>query len=245
MEKLYLFKINILVDDSLVDEFEHMKFSHFQTALVSAATMQCKIYGIDIESLLKKGLTWVISKIRIKFNSIPKLGDMLTIETWPIKSGKLVFDRDFRVKVGKKIVATASSRWCVIDVNTRKPVRSDLIFSFNDCKAKTTIISDPFVNEIEKFNNFNETIHKVMGDEIDINNHLNNAKYYNMALAAIKDIGCNLNKIREVFFHYLKESLVGDEIVLKSTNFGKTYYVFGYRNNLENDIVFEFNAIVE
>ena len=240
----YLYATEFVIKDCHVNKDGYFRFSEFQTALVNAATMQCKKYGIDIDSLIPKGLSWVISKIRIKFFAIPKVGDLLKIETWPVESGRLVFDRDFRVYANGKVVAIASSRWCVIDVKTRLPVRTNTIFSFDNNTNKKLIIDSAFVNQIETLSTYKLSEHVVSENEIDINGHLNNARYYDIAMQAIKKLDGQEANIKEVFIHYLRELLPGERIIIKSSLIDNTYYVFGYKDPNCEQVAFEFNAIV-
>ena len=236
----YIFEQDYLVKKEDCTDSAHMNLSRLQSVLVSAATAQCKKYGMGLDDLIKNGFTWVISKIRIRINKLPKLGDKIKVQTWPIDSGKLVFDRDFAVLYKDETIAKASSRWCVIDIKTRKPVGKKFVFSFDNNEVTDSQISDPFSQRIDNFDLVSEDVHLVSNKEIDINNHLNNARYFEIAQLALDGISPDFSRVREVFVHFKREAVLGEKIGLLVGKNGNTYVVLGAKS--ENVDIFLFNA---
>ncbi len=78
--------------------------------------------GIGHADLFKKGLYWVLSRMKLKFHRIPQAGDEITIRTWPKTiQQKLFYIRDFEVlDDDSRQLAVATSAWLIIDAKTRR-----------------------------------------------------------------------------------------------------------------------------
>ena len=227
------------VKESDCDKSGNMRLSAFQSCMLESATGQCRLVERDIDSLLKIGLTWVISKIKIHFYRFPKLGDKLRIFTWPIESGKFAFDRDFRVELesGKK-VAEASSRWCVINYISRRPVSKETI-EFPESTVKSVLFEDAFRPVVEPTSYLGESEHVVLKDEIDVNKHLNNTKYFDIAADAIKNRVGDFGLPKNISVHFVKEIRLGEKLRLFVGKNGNNFVVKGLNDN--GHVVFLFD----
>ncbi len=47
-----------------------------------------------------------------------RLGENITIETWPLPPRHVIFERDYRVLSGEEEVAAVASRWCLVDMGS-------------------------------------------------------------------------------------------------------------------------------
>jgi hypothetical protein len=74
---------------------------------------------------MARGVTWVLSRLRLENPVAIALGDEVEIETWPSGMERLFALREFvvRRRADGAEVARASTQWLVLDLATRKPVR--------------------------------------------------------------------------------------------------------------------------
>ena len=122
------YKLNHTVSYSEVDSFYKLRldyiFSHFQ----NIADLHSKEMGTDGEALLQKSnVCWVLTKMKLKVAELPKSGETITVETWPLKAKGVRFDRDFKLSNKNKIFVIGSSEWCTLDYTTHKLRRVDSV----------------------------------------------------------------------------------------------------------------------
>lgn len=73
--------------------------------------------GFGYEALKKKNYGFITVNTYCEFFAPAKLGDVLTVETWPLPPRHVIFERDYKItnQTGE-IVALLASRWCLIDL---------------------------------------------------------------------------------------------------------------------------------
>ncbi len=92
--------------------------------LIDAAETQTKIYGVDVETLNAKGITWMLHRLHIQLYKVPYKGEEVDIATWPSGVDRLFALRDYQMlrKNGELLVG-ATTEWMMIDLNKRRPIR--------------------------------------------------------------------------------------------------------------------------
>ncbi len=73
--------------------------------------------GFGYEALKEKNYGFITVNTYCELFTPAKLGDVLTVETWPLPPRHVIFERDYRIKNQKgEIIALLASRWCLIDL---------------------------------------------------------------------------------------------------------------------------------
>ena len=242
------YKLNHTVSYSEVDSFYKLRldyiFSHFQ----NIADLHSKEMGTDGEALLQKSnVFWVLTKMKLKILELPKSGDDLIVETWPLKAKGVRFDRDFKLSNKAKVFVMGSSEWCTLDYTTQKlrrvdsvayphdmPFREDRSGAGNMLRTKETV----------KDSDLHHTYRSSFVD-IDTNKHTNNVAYLRMILNCFTPDEFESLTIDEFQINFLSQTFYGDEIKIykKKTDYG--FYIEGHCNEttvfncvilVENDI---------
>jgi acyl-ACP thioesterase len=79
--------------------------------------------GAGVIELIKRNLTWVISRYHIRIARYPGWRETLELTTWPGLNQGLFALREFEVRDRQgNILAAASSSWMLIDLKTKRPV---------------------------------------------------------------------------------------------------------------------------
>ena len=107
-----------------VDAFGTIAIAALSGYLQEVAGQHAAALGVGLNTLMARGLTWVLARQRIE-NPVPiVVGDRLEIETWPAGIDRLAANRDFVVRRADGTeVARARTQWFVVDLETRRPVR--------------------------------------------------------------------------------------------------------------------------
>ncbi len=141
--------------------------------------------GWGRDDLMTGGNFWVLSRMLVKIERLPETWEEVTLRTWPRGTETIFALRDLEMydTAGKRIAA-ASSSWVIVDYHTRKAQRPDkalsnLNISFPSERALETNARrvPPLPEGCPIAKNF-----RVRLDDIDINRHVNNAKYVHWAV---------------------------------------------------------------
>ncbi len=206
-------------------------FSHFQ----NIADLHSREMGTDGESLLRKSnVFWVLTKMKLKVLELPKGGDKLTIETWPLKAKGVRYNRDFSIKNDGKVFVVGSSEWCTLDFTTQKlrkvdsvayPQEQDMDFRDERSGAGEFIRTKEAVSDKD----FHHTYRSAFVD-IDTNKHTNNVAYLRMILNCFSPDEFEAIGIYEFQINFLSQTFYDDavEIYKKRTDAG--YYIEGRVN---------------
>jgi medium-chain acyl-[acyl-carrier-protein] hydrolase len=91
-----------------------------------AAGAQASMIGIGMEDLWAKGLTWMLSRIDIRIESMPQTGQTVIARTWPAGTRKLFAERCLELVDGAgRKYAGAMYEYIVVDMKTRRLMRPE------------------------------------------------------------------------------------------------------------------------
>ncbi len=144
------------------------------------AACHADLLGIGMNDLLVRHELWVLSRLRIRFNRYPKLGEKLTVMTYPTGLNRLFATRQYQLiaENGERLVE-GTSFWIVIDDAKFRPVKPfKMLADFADRNQD----KPRFFPELDKIAEpeapqENLLQYQVLESNIDLNRHLNNAFY--------------------------------------------------------------------
>lgn len=173
-------KYNLRYTD--VDFKDHLKLSSLLSLLEESACASADELGFGYGVLQPKNIGFVILNWHIEIYRAIKLGEDLTVHTWPVKPKRLTVFRDFEFFCGGEKVGVATSRWCVIDLKNFKIVDPSYAFSdeltYNENRSVEVLNwKIPAVNSAECVYS-----KKVTYSDYDHYNHVNNTKYADFLL---------------------------------------------------------------
>ena len=155
-------------------------------AFTNMATKHAEILGVGFADMIAKNLLWVT--MRVKYEIVGKIlpNTQYKITTFPQAKNMLEFDRDFLLKdMAGKVLIKGTSKWCVIDCQTRRIARmqsidvpcADIEPVFAEKFLKTELFVPEFVPDFS---------YKVTSDDIDNNGHMNNSIYARIVFEALR-----------------------------------------------------------
>jgi medium-chain acyl-[acyl-carrier-protein] hydrolase len=214
MEAIY--KKKYIVQPSETDFRRQLKLSSLFSYLQDMATEHAYNIGVGRDVLQKKyGIIWVLNRVKGEVIRYPMFKEEITIETWPEPPEKVQFNRNFLVydKDGN-IIVRAFSQWVVIDFITRKLRRSSIIEEeFPKVDRERAI--DCTQGKIKPSGKLNLSYKKTVGySDIDINEHLNNAKYIDYIMDCFSLENHKKYSVKSIDIDYMHEALPGETIQL-------------------------------
>lgn len=194
--------------------------------LEDVACMHSEIAGYGISNMDKIKRTWILLSWKIKIIKRPNFGEIIKAKTWSRKIDKFYAFRDFSIyNSNNELIAIATSKWIFIDMENGKIVK---VTEEVAEKYKQENIS-VFEGEGEKLeepkdytNKINYLITKSM---IDVNNHLHNIYYLDIAKEVLPDEISLLNEPNEFEVMYKHEVKLGDKVKVMYSNYNDYHYV--------------------
>ena len=103
---------------------------HLGNHLLNAAEFHSNDRGYGMNTLAPQHRTWVLSRLAIEMQDMPKAYDRFFVETWVESAMKYFTSRNFAIESDEGLIlGYGKSVWAMIDTQTRQPVD---IFTIND-----------------------------------------------------------------------------------------------------------------
>ena len=217
------------------DFSSHLFMGHLGNHLLNAADYHSNDRGYGMNYLMPRHKTWVLSRLAIEMQQMPKSYDKFFVETWVEGAMKYFTSRDFKIcgKVSGTSATSSSSEpssdssseeivygygksvWAMIDTDTRQPVD---IFSINDGLIREYIeeekpcpIAASSRVKMGKDAQLVRTIDTYYND-VDVNGHINSVEYIEHILDPF-DLDFYLTHFLQRFeIAYVAESHQGDKL---------------------------------
>ncbi len=195
-----------------VDFSDNLKLSSLLSVMEESACLSADELGFGYSVLQPENLGFILVNWYIDMYRAVKLGDVITVRTWPIKPKKLIVLRDFELYVGSEKVGVATSRWCIVDLADFKLLPSSAVLSddlqYNDFRSV-----DVTNIKIPEAGNLQYVYSKVVAySDYDHYNHVNNTKYADFLFDAFKVAELKDKCYSEVRVTYVKQSKEGEKI---------------------------------
>lgn len=151
------------------------------------ATVQAEDMGIGRSGMLEKGVFWAVVRSKFEIVKPPSHFQVVTVRTWPHTPTRFSFLRDFMMcDASGDLLVKAATEWVLMDIASRKFVSVKDYYDgpedFDEARA-----FDRKPRKIADFAEGNRPVHTVVPSysDIDLNGHVNNARYANYVIDAL------------------------------------------------------------
>lgn len=196
-----------------VDFNGNLTMSILGNHLLNCAGYHAKERGLGIATLNENHYTWVLSRLAIELERLPKQYESFYIQTWVEDVYKLFTNRNFAIlDKDMKPIGYARSIWAMISQETRKP--ADLL-TLHGGSIVDYIISKSCPIEKPSRINLSKNLLPVSEyhtkySDIDINGHVNSIKYIEHILDLFDIHIFKEKRIKRFEIAYVAESYYGD-----------------------------------
>lgn len=180
--------------------------------LENVACMHSDKAGYGIVEIPLTHLSWVQLNWRVTILRRLKYGETVTIKTWARDSSKVITLRDFEVlDKDNKQVCIATTRWTLTNIDTQSITKiTDDIINKYEPELITTFPNFEFTKLKQPDNYSNEYIYTTQRRDIDVNKHMHNLNYLDLAYEALpEDIYLN-NQFNNIEIMYKSAIRLGD-----------------------------------
>ena len=176
-----------------------------------AAGGHCRLLGVDWDTLSQRQLFWAVLRYRVEVKRLPRLGETVTLETWPMPTTRTAFPRSTVAYDGEgKELFRCIGLWVLMDANRRSmvlPGKSGIALT-GTCRGGELMVPGslmPFAGE-------NVTTRQVMYSQLDRNAHMNNTRYLDWVDDLLPAVFHQERPVRAFTVCYLDEATEGQKI---------------------------------
>ena len=180
--------------------------------LLNCAGFHASERGFGIAEINENHYTWVLSRLAIELEDMPRQSEDFSINTWIENVYRLFTDRNFElVNKDGKTIGYARSVWAMISMETRKP--ADLISLHGNNLGQ--YVSDRECH-IDKPGRIKVSVdapveeYQTRYSDIDINGHVNSIKYIEHILDLFPMDTFKEKQVKRFEMAYVAESYYGD-----------------------------------
>lgn len=194
------------------DKTMTMKNSSILTLFEDIAGMHSNAAGEDYRSSPSR---WLLTAYDIKINRKPVYGEEVDITTWSTDLKNITAAREFEVRSKDgDLLIYALSNWAHYNIEEKKfeRVSDELILAYDSEPDKTNFESSRIKKLIapQEFSYISDI--EIPTYWIDVNNHLNNAHYLDLASGFLSERIDTEHNIAEIEIMYKHEILPGEKI---------------------------------
>jgi len=235
--ELYHHDKNFTVKYCEVDFKDQLKPSTTLSFLEEVACSSADELGFGYAYVKPRGVAFMVTNVACSFIKPIKLGEEITVRTWPTPPTHVVFGREYQIyATGGELLANASSRWCAVDIQTGKLVQSKFFSeqdysTYNPTRALEIVRWKlPVFEKSEGELRFSLTI---ANSEYDHNMHVNNTRYADYCFNVFSIEELSSLQVKTFAFSYLKQCKEGDLLQFYRKQTGENLWsVQGYNGDL-------------
>ena len=215
---------------------DEVKLSALLSLVQEAACSSADELGFGYEALRSCGLGFLVVGTQCEFTAPVRLGETVTVETWPCPPRHAIFERDYRIKdaAGNELCALAS-RWCLFEFASGALRSEDALPAHkSDCYNPEKSLSVASW-KIPKIADGGEEVYrmKVCGSHCDHYMHANNARYADFFSDCFTMDELSARRVKGFAITYLRQAKEGEELVFVRKDCGNGVFLAEARHEGE------------
>lgn len=200
-----------------LDPFGQISVASLGGFLQDAASQHVRALGLGIEALQQRGLTWVMTALKLEVLAAIGEGDRLTVETWSCGSDRLTLLRAYELRgPSRAVVARAMSHWLLLEGSRRRPVRPESVIdaALLAPSPPTLALRRERLSQLPQWDE--ERRIGVRYADIDMNLHANNSAYLSWLVESLPESIWRQQRLAAAEVQYLAECPLGSEVLSRS-----------------------------
>ena len=217
---MYTFDSRIRFSES--DSQGYLPLTGLLNYFQDASTFQSEDLGRGLAYTKANNLVWVLSAWQIVVDRYPKLGDKVTIGTFPYDFKAFIGLRNFcMMDENGEYLARANSVWSLLSTENGKPVQpSKELLSAYELEEKLDMEYAPRKIPVPAGGQVVDVV-TVKKQHLDTNHHVNNGQYVEMAMTFLPESFV----IGQLRAEYKKQAFLGDVLYPYVVQEGSKYVV--------------------
>lgn len=171
-----IFRKQLTIGDTQVNAFDRLKNSQLLGILQEAAGEHGALLGVDKDTLKEKDLFWALIRYHIEIQRLPRSGETVTVETWPMPTTRTAYPRATAVYDAEgNVLFQAVSLFVLVNFETRAMVLPAMSGVTVNGWVRGKEISLPGSLLPKQLENGESRV--VRFSDLDFNGHMNNCRY--------------------------------------------------------------------
>ena len=200
-----------------------------------AANYEMEEDGLSYNELFLRGLSFVLSRIRMSFYSPIYAHEKIEVQSWACESRGVQFNRCYRIMKNGVIAAEAVSVWALVGVNDRHlhrvnefdlPYRKDEMLEL-DMPARFKIPDDVDMRLVSE--------RLVEYADVDMNGHMNNTHYPDVLCSHLSE-NMRGQRVISMGISFLSEAPLGESVKIYSGMSDGNHYVRTVKENGQTNV---------
>lgn len=164
-----------LVSPTNCDAMGELPMAAIVTRLIIAATTHADLLGLGYADLGADGNAWVLSRMSVEMERMPRIFENLVVSTWVEDYGRMLSNRNFAITLADGTpLGFARSVWACINVDTRRPAAVGHPAQVN-LDRYCPIAPVPRLKAVDNAESTAPV--RFSYSDIDLNGHVNSARY--------------------------------------------------------------------
>lgn len=114
------YRHDYVIDDNMVDRFGKLKPSMILFLAQDMAGRHCVELELDYDTMAEKRLFWAVIRHRVRVTRMPRRGQTVTVETWPMPTTRVAYPRaTVAYDADGNELFRIISLWVIMDLQTR------------------------------------------------------------------------------------------------------------------------------
>ena len=192
-----------------VDFKDELKVSTTLAYFEEVACASADELGFGYSFVKPRGYAFIVSNLYCEFVKPIALGKTVRLKTWPTPPSHVVFGREYQIFLENgELCTNASSRWCLIDLQSAKLLKSSVVENQDYSTYNTTKLFDGLRWKIPTFApeegelKFSLTI---ANSEYDHNMHVNNTRYADYCMNCFSIDELSKMQLKRFMITYIKQ----------------------------------------
>lgn len=196
--------------------------------------LHSNLVGNGLNDIERVKHTWILLGWKIKLFNRPMYTDTLRIKTWSRKMDKLYAFRDFEIYDDKNNkIGIATSKWVYVNIDTGRITKTTVELEEKYGTEDIKVFEEEDLEKLKAPENFiEECEYKITKDMIDINKHVHNIYFLDIAKEVIPENIYNENEFNCFEIMYKKEIKYGETVKCLFSE-EEEYYTIVIKNESE------------
>jgi len=203
----------ILLRSKDVDLYRRLRSSELFRLLQEAAIRHTEQLGMGRDKTLDKGILWVLLMQRAEIARMPEYDEEIVLKSWPGRTMHLLFPRYYSIETASgEPLLKASALWSLVDAKTRKVVFPEK----HGVEIEGTVTGEEIgmPSSVRKADCDREQDFIVPYSFVDLNGHMNNARYFDLAEDCI-GAAADGALLKSISAEYQNEARLGENLHLR------------------------------
>jgi len=191
-----------------------LKHTELCNLLQLTAGYHAELGGMSFTDMQQHDQAWVLSRMRVEIDELPKWRDIVTVKTWiyDLQGSRSI--RALEMYVGNKKIVGSVTFWAVFNTKIRKAEALALPHEHFEKYPEKEATTESFKKiDLQRDSQLRSEREVVLSD-LDIVFHANNVKYLEWCLDAVDHKPILRQQLSSFDMNYMRELMLGDKVQL-------------------------------